>query len=98
MLELTAARVHAANAYYYRKLELDQAVFRRSNAALANALRGGKQLTRTELARVLEDVEIPASGMRLAYLIMRAELDAVLCSGARRGKQGAGGGRSIGTR
>ena len=48
--------VHAANAYYYRKLELDQAIFRRSNAALAKSLLGGNQLTRTELARVLEDI------------------------------------------
>ena len=34
MLELTAPRVHAANTFMYRKLELDKAVFRRSNAAL----------------------------------------------------------------
>jgi hypothetical protein len=87
LLELTAPRVNAASAYYYRRLELDDAVFRRSNRALASALEGGNQLTRTELARVLERAGIPASGTRLAYLMMRAELDAVVCSGTRRGKQ-----------
>ena len=29
LLKLTAPRVHAANRYYYRKLELDEAVFKR---------------------------------------------------------------------
>ncbi len=87
MLKLTAPRVNAFNAYYYRKFKLDDAVFRRSNAALRKALRGGKQLTRTELAQVLQGAGIAASGLRLAYLIMRAELDATVCSGALRGKQ-----------
>src|SRR6266498_3244258 len=37
MLALTAPRVHAVNAYMYRKLELDSAIFNRSHAALAKA-------------------------------------------------------------
>lgn len=87
MLKLTAPRVNAISAYYYRKLELDDALFRRSNAAIARALRGGKHLTRTELAKVLKSARIEANGLRLGYLIFRAELDAVICSGALRGKQ-----------
>ena len=87
MLKLTAPRVNAVSAYYYRKLELDDAVFRRSRTVLAKALRGGKQLTRTELAQAFKGAGITASGLRLAYLIIRAELDAVICSGALRGKQ-----------
>src|SRR5688500_9408840 len=42
MLALTAPRVKAAMAYYDRKLELDGAVFGRSNTALVTALRDGK--------------------------------------------------------
>jgi hypothetical protein len=49
LLALTAPRVHAASGYWYRKLEFDEAFFRRSNEALAKALQGGKQLTRTKL-------------------------------------------------
>jgi hypothetical protein len=30
---------------------------------------------------------VVAAGMRLAYILMRAELDALICSGARKGKQ-----------
>jgi len=87
MLELTAPRVHAANAYSYRKFELDHSVFRGSNRAVATALAGRGQLTRTECARVLHEAGIAANGLRLGYLMMRAELDGVICSGARRGKQ-----------
>ena len=88
MLGLTAPRVQAAMAYYDRQLELDAAVFRRSNAALTRALRDGKQLTRAELAQVLRRARVDASGtQRLGHLMMRAELDGVVCSGARRGKQ-----------
>jgi hypothetical protein len=87
MLGLTAPRVHAANSYYYRKLELDDAVFRTGNELLTTALQGGKQLTRAELAGGLRHGGIDASGLRLSYLLMHAELDALICSGALRGKQ-----------
>lgn len=87
LLDLTAPRVHAVNAFMYRKLELDAAVLRRSHAVLTKALAGGVQQTRAELARALQDAGIVASGMRLAHIMMHAELDGLVCSGARRGKQ-----------
>jgi hypothetical protein len=88
LLSLTAPRVHAASAYYNRKLELDDAVFRRANAVLAKALQGGKQLTRDELASALQQAGIATEGeQRVTYIMMRGELDGIICSGARRGKQ-----------
>lgn len=88
MLALTAPRVSAAMAYYNRRLELTAAVFRRSSAAIAKALRGGKDLTRADLRGVLERARIgKVTGQRLGHLMMQAELDAVICSGPRRGKQ-----------
>ena len=88
LLALTAPRVHVANASMYRKLELDGALFKRSDAALARALRGGRQLTRDELRGVLQKAGIAADdGIRLAYLMMHAELEGLVCSGARRGNQ-----------
>ncbi len=88
LLELTAPRVNAFNASMYRKYELDDAVFIKSNALIEKALRGGKQKTRAELAAVLEQNGIATQdGVRLSLLMMRAELDAVICSGARKGKQ-----------
>jgi winged helix DNA-binding protein len=88
LLALTAPRVNAVNAYYYRKLELDDALFGRSNAVLAQALQGGKQLTRPELVSVLQRAGIATDDLqRFTHIMMRAELDGIVCSGARRGKQ-----------
>jgi Winged helix DNA-binding domain len=87
MLALSAPRVHQLNSSMYRKCELDDATFARSNAALANALQGRKQLTRSELATALAHVGIHADGFRLSYLMMYAELEGLICSGGRRGKQ-----------
>ena len=88
LLALTGPRVSTAIASYNRKLELDAGVFRRSRRAIARALRGGAQLTRQELKAVLQRAGIHADGVqRLAHIVMQAELDAVICSGARRGKQ-----------
>ncbi|MGH2456744.1 MAG: DNA glycosylase AlkZ-like family protein, partial [Candidatus Limnocylindria bacterium] len=71
-----------------RQLELDSGVFQLSNAALAKALQGGQHLTRDELRDVLRRAGIETDRQqRMAYLMMRAELDGVVCSGPRRGKQ-----------
>jgi len=87
MLALTAPRVRAAMAYYDRKLELTDRLCGRSYSVMAKALAGGNHLTREELAVVLERAGIQAAGQRLGNLMLRAELDAVICSGPRRGKQ-----------
>jgi hypothetical protein len=88
MLALTAPRVHAANAYWYRWLEVDDAVARRSRGVIEKALREGKHLTRAELGHALTSAKIQiANPTRLACIVMRAELDGLICSGARRGKQ-----------
>src|SRR5713101_5545905 len=88
LLALTAPRVNAANAHWYRRLELDDTVFMRSNAVLAKALQGGKHLTRPELVSVLQQAGIVSENvLRFTYIVMRAELDGIVCSGARRGKQ-----------
>jgi hypothetical protein len=88
MLALSAPRVHAANGYWYRWLEVDDALARRSRTALTRALRDGKQLTRAELGQALTKAKIQVkSAQRLACIVMRAELDGLICSGARQGKQ-----------
>ena len=88
MLALTAPRVRAAMAHYDRKLGITAAVIGRANRAIAAALAGRVQLTRAELKAVLLRAGVEAEGtQRLAHVIVHAELDAVICSGARRGKQ-----------
>ena len=88
LLALTAPRVRAAVAYYDRQLGITPAVITRANRAVARALSGGEELTRAELKAVLAGAGVAVEGtQRLAHVIMHAELDAVICSGARRGKQ-----------
>jgi hypothetical protein len=87
MLALSAARVNAASAYYYRTSGLGDDLFARSRTVLARALRGGTHLTRAELCEAYRRADIDPSGLRVGLLMMRAELDGVICSGPRRGKQ-----------
>lgn len=87
LIELTAPGVHAANAFMRRKMELDSKIFKRSNNTLIKALRGEKQLTRVALKSALERAKIFGDGVRISYLMMQAELDGIICSGAREGKQ-----------
>ncbi|MGZ3571356.1 MAG: winged helix DNA-binding domain-containing protein [Gemmatimonadaceae bacterium] len=88
MLALTAPRVHSANAFWYRWLEVDDAVARRGRGVIEKALSDGKHLTRAELGQALTSATIQVENpTRLACIVMRAELDGVICSGARRGKQ-----------
>jgi hypothetical protein len=88
LLALTAPRVRAVLAHYDRKLGINATVIGRANRALSAALAGGAQLTRAELKVVLTRAGLAVEGTQhLAHVIMHAELDAVICSGARRGKQ-----------
>ena len=72
---------------YYRKFELDAAVLNRSHTLITGALQGGQQRTRTELAALLGRAGIVADSLRLSYIMMHAELEGLICSGALRGKQ-----------
>ncbi len=87
MLALTAPRVLPLLAYGDRQLGLDQTIIKRSNTVLAKALKGGKQLMRTEIDSVLQEKGIQTDGLRFIHLLMHAELDGIVCSGGRRGKQ-----------
>jgi hypothetical protein len=85
ILALTSPRVQAANARVYRNLELDDVVLNKAHGIFARALEGGRSLTRAELGKALASKRIAATGQRLAYVAMHAELDGVICSGPMRG-------------
>lgn len=88
LLMVTAPRVHALNAYYYRQVGLDDDCFARSRAVLIKNLQGGQQLTRAELKTALTAAGIATEmTLRVNYIMMWAELEGIICSGARRGKQ-----------
>ena len=87
LLQLTAPRVEAINAFMYRKLELDTAIFYKCNRIILKILNDGKHLTRDEINTAFKKNKIEANGLRLSYIMMHAELEGVVCSGKRRGNQ-----------
>jgi hypothetical protein len=88
MLALSAARVKRAMSYGDRQLGLDDGIYRRANKAIVRALEGGKALTRVEIEKVYEKAKLDVSDpLRIGRMLMRSELDALICSGPRRGKQ-----------
>lgn len=88
LLELTAPRVNANCGSAFRMFELDTTVFKRTTKILTKALQGEKHLTRAELRAVLNRAGVAADdGIRLGHIMIRAELDGVVCSGPRRNKQ-----------
>ena len=84
---LTGPRVHSLNAVYYRRAGLEASVLRRAVPVLEQSLGHRNYLTREALGGKLAAAGLSLRGQSLAYLMMYAELEAVVCSGPRQGKQ-----------
>jgi hypothetical protein len=87
LLALTGPRIRLGLAGRHRELGLDGKVVARAGAAFATALAGGRHLTRAELGDALRAARISPDGQRLPHLLMHSELDGLIVSGPRRGKQ-----------
>jgi hypothetical protein len=87
MLELTAPRVRLRMATYWRQMKLDTRKMTRGTAVIERALGDRGFLTRNELGVELRRAKLPLVTFRLAHLALNAELESVICSGPRRGKQ-----------
>ena len=88
MLELTAPRIRSLMAYGNRQSGLNHATFARAEGVILEALVGGRQLTRSELGAVLLRAGIETAGSAgLGRVMLHAELDGLVCSGALCGKQ-----------
>ncbi|HWI34560.1 MAG TPA: winged helix DNA-binding domain-containing protein, partial [Lapillicoccus sp.] len=83
----TAKRVHQANAFMYRSLDLDAARLEGFVDVVRGLLAGGNHLTRKEIRGALPAGWVGDEGIHMAYLLMYAELEGVVCSGPRRGNQ-----------
>ena len=87
MLELSAPQVHRRMATYDRMMGLDHRVMTRATAVIERALTDHEFLTRAELREHLARARLPSAGSHLGHIAMYAEVEAVICSGPRRGKQ-----------
>ncbi|MBC8088802.1 MAG: AlkZ family DNA glycosylase [Phycisphaerae bacterium] len=87
LLGLTAPRVLAASKPLFRRMELDAPVLSRAMIAIERALQDGA-ITRDGLRSALEDAGINTRGdLRMSYILIFAELQALVCSGPRQGNQ-----------
>jgi hypothetical protein len=87
IVKLSAPAITALSAYMFRQLELDEKLFKRTNKILVKALEQNQFLTRNALQEELQKAKINGDGLRMVYIMMRAELDCLICSGPRQGKQ-----------
>ena len=87
MLELLAPRVIACSARRHELFGLDASLIARIKKLFVEALEGGRQLTRDEMYRLLEQADIPVTGQRGLHILWRLAHEAVICFGAHRGKQ-----------
>ena len=87
MLELTAPQVRRILAPYDQRLEITKETLSQSQGEIKKALEGKKTLTRAELADHLEKKGMQVRGQRLGHILAHAELNGLICSGPRRGKQ-----------
>ena len=88
MLDLTAPRIKSSMKSRQKELELSEAIFTKSRSVLEKILCNGTFLTREELSKEFGKAKIKAVGNRLYHLLVRSELDGLICSGpVKEGKQ-----------
>jgi winged helix DNA-binding protein len=86
LMRLSGPRIIDWTARRCRELGLDAKTLARSHDVIAGAV-AEQPLTRRALAAILERRRLAPDGHRMPYMLMRAELDMIVCSGPLEGKQ-----------
>jgi hypothetical protein len=87
LLDLTASRVQALAKGRHKQLEIDEAVLTKSEKIIGKALYGCKQIARDELSALLKNNGINTDEQRFVHIMMHLELEQIICSGGRDGRQ-----------
>nr|WP_294948462.1 winged helix DNA-binding domain-containing protein [uncultured Mucilaginibacter sp.] len=87
MLGLTAKRILAGAASRFRELQLDEKVIAKCEKLVIKALDGKKQIARDELANYFSNHGIATNDQRFVHIMIQLELEQLVCSGGREGKQ-----------
>ena len=87
ILALVGPRMIARSARRFRQLGLDDDMFGRCRSVLEKTVGRRDALTRDELRSAFAQARIDATKERLSFILGRAELEGVLCSGPLRGRQ-----------
>jgi len=87
MVRLSAPQIKIQMRTRDRQLELTEAVFTKSNLILGKFLSEKGIATRDEISDELNNSGIKTDESRLPHLMIRAELDEIICSGPPRGRK-----------
>jgi hypothetical protein len=87
MLQLCAPRMLRQAAARLTQLELDDKNLERCRKIIYHALKGGHQLTRPDLLKLLEDQGVCISGQRGYHILWHSAYNGLICFGPRSGKQ-----------
>jgi hypothetical protein len=87
MLALTGPKIRQGLAGRHRELGLDAATVTLAQRLFEKALAGGRAMTRPELGEVLQAAGLAPDWHRLHHLLSSGELDGLLTSGPRKGRQ-----------
>ena len=87
MISLTGPRILRGSNRRLIELGLDDRVLGMAIELLSGVLSGGRRLTRAQIGALLAEKGIEAGDGRLAYILMKAELELVVCSGGLDGAQ-----------
>lgn len=87
MLEISAPHIKTAMRSRDKELGLNERIFRKSNEALVKILSGNRHLTRAELISELQITGIPVNSDNASHLLVRAEVEKVICSGKLKGNK-----------
>jgi len=87
MLDLTAPRVLGFTSFRKRYLGLTDEILLKCTNVLTHILEGGKQLARNEIAAALRNAGVATDEQRFIHIMMELELQQLVCSGGRIGKQ-----------
>jgi len=87
LLELTAKQIKSTTKSRHRDLGLTENELKKSKEVLVKSLEGNRSLTREELSDELNRAGINTFEQRLPHILMDAEIDGIICSGALSGKK-----------
>ncbi|MFI5135082.1 MAG: winged helix DNA-binding domain-containing protein [Chitinophagales bacterium] len=82
MLELTAPRILSSLKHRQNHLELTPDILSKSNKLLEKLLSSGKHLAREEIRPEYAKAKIALDNNRMSHLMLWAELNGIVCSGA----------------
>ncbi|MBE0649954.1 MAG: AlkZ family DNA glycosylase [Bacteroidales bacterium] len=81
MLDLTSPQIRTTLKSRDKRLGHNEAIYRKSNAILEKALSGGNHLSREELIPLFINSGLAVDENKAAHLLLRAEIDGLICSG-----------------